>query len=277
MSRSRSRRTAAPEEEHANDERWLLTYADMITLLMVLFIVLFAISQVDQKKFEKFHDGLAQSFGDAHVLDGGAGVLQGSTKQAISPDGSQAAQQALDQQAQAVLAGRREADAMAKVQREISRRLAAEGLAGAVQFSRDSTGLVINVVTDSVLFELGSATLRPGGRRVLNAITPPLSSLPNRLVIEGHTDNLPISGGRYPSNWELSAERATTVLRYLLTEHIRPSVVSAAGYADQRPLVPNDTAAHRSRNRRVAIVVLSTTSTTSTTSAAVSAPVPSEG
>lgn len=279
---SRSRRAAEHEEEHVNHERWLLTYADMITLLMVLFIVLFAISQVDQKKFDKFHDGLSQSFGDAKVLDGGNGVLQGSTKQAVTPDASQAAQQALDQQAQAVLASSREAESMAKVQAQISTRLAAQGLTGAVQFDQESRGLVINIVTDSVLFELGSATLRPEGRRVLDAITPPLSSLPNRLVIEGHTDNLPITGGRYPSNWELSAERATTVLRYLLTERVRPSSVSAAGYADQRPLVPNDTPAHRTRNRRVAIVVLSGTPTTQTTAAgtaptALSAPLASGG
>jgi chemotaxis protein MotB len=254
LARHRSR-LLDEEEDQGSHERWLLTYADMITLLMVLFIVLFAISQIDQKKFDALHDGLAQSFGDAKVLNGGSGVLQGSTKQSVTPDQSQAAQQALAQQTQADVARRRQADSMRRVQNDITQRLGVLGLRDSVEFSTEPRGLVVNIVTDSVLFELGSATLRPEGRRVLAAITPPLSSLPNDLVIEGHTDNVPITGGRYPSNWELSAERATTVLRYLLTDHVKPSLVSAAGYADQRPLVPNDTTAHRTRNRRVAIVI----------------------
>jgi len=251
------RRRGDHEEEHVNHERWLLTYADMITLLMVLFIVLFAISQIDQKKFAQLHEGLAKSFGDAKVLDGGQGILSASTVQSITPDDSLSPRQSLDRQHQAARAAAQELEDMTRVRRGIAAALAAHGLTGAVQFSQETRGLVINVVTDRVLFELGSATLRPEGGLVLDAIAPQLVRLPNRLTVEGHTDNVPISGARYPSNWELSAERATTVLRYLLDRHVKPSLVSAAGYADQRPLLPNDSAAHRARNRRVAIVVLS--------------------
>lgn len=254
---SARKRKAHVEEEHVNDERWLLTYADMITLLMVLFIVLFAIGQVDQKKFQELHDGLAKSFGTATVLDGGAGILQGSTAQSIAPDQSRQALQALQVQNQAAQNAQRQAADMSRVQQKISAALAAAGLANAVQFTQEKRGLVINVVTDRVLFELGSATLRPEGGRVLSAVAPPLAGLPNRLTVEGHTDNVPISGV-FQTNWELSAERATTVLRYLLGQSIKPSKISAAGYADQRPLVANDTTEHRARNRRVAIVVLAT-------------------
>lgn len=274
MARRRSK-LAESEEEHENSERWLLTYADMITLLMVLFIVLFAIGQMDQRKFQKLHDGLAQSFGQSTILDGGSGLLDGSAVQAPAPDDSRAGSQALERQRQAVLAAqqamdaaaakqaaaaRKEAQAMEALKARIIAALAKQGLAGAVQFQYvTERGLVVNVVTDKVLFDLGQATLRPQGIKVLDVIAPALKGLPNRLVIEGHTDNLPISDSRFASNWELSTQRATTVLRHLLTHGVNPSKVSAAGYADQRPLQAGDSAASRARNRRVAIVILSET------------------
>ena len=263
MARRRSK--LGHEEEHENSDRWLLTYADMITLLMVLFIVLFAIGQIDTKKFEKLHDGLAQSFGESTVLDGGAGLLDGSAVQAPAPDDSRAGEQALERQRQAMLASQKAADAlrrdvesMTKIKAAIIQSLAKQGLTGAVQFQEiDHRGLVVNIVTDRVLFDLGQASLRPQGSKVLDAIAPALRNLPNGLLIEGHTDNQPISDSRFASNWELSTERATTVLRHLLVDGIDASKVAAAGYADQRPLRSGDSAASRARNRRVAIVVLS--------------------
>ncbi len=275
MARRRSKLKHA-EEEHENSERWLLTYADMITLLMVLFIVLFAIGQIDSKKFDKLHDGLAQSFGESTVLDGGAGLLDGSAVQAQAPDDSRAGEQALERQRQAVLAAqsaadaaaaaaarneanalRESAEALAKIRKSITEILAKKHLTGAVQFEAvDERGLVVNVVTDRVLFDLGEATLRPHGGQVLDAIAPVLRHVPNNLVIEGHTDNQPISDSRFASNWELSTLRATTVLRYLLDKGVDASKVAAAGYAEQRPLQAGDSAASRARNRRVAIVIL---------------------
>jgi chemotaxis protein MotB len=250
------RRSSDHEEEHVNHERWLLTYADMITLLMVLFIVLFAISEVNQKKFESFGHGLSKSFGDAHVVDGGAGVLEGSQQQSDVEEDAISVQQAVAHQEQDVLAQRAIDDQFVKLRAEITRALRVRGLNGSVQFDRQERGLVIDVVTDKVLFDLGSADLRAQGQGVLDAIAPSLARVRNTLSVEGNTDNIPISGGAFPSNWELSTERATTVLRYLLSHGVQASRLSAAGYADQRPLVPNDTPAHRARNRRVAIVVL---------------------
>lgn len=263
------------EEEHENSERWLLTYADMITLLMVLFIVLFAIGQIDEKKFDKLHDGLAQSFGEATVLDGGAGLLDGSAVQAPAPDDSRAGEQALERQRQAVLAAqnaadaaRESAEALSRIKASITATLAKSRLTGAVQFEAiDDRGLVVNIVTDRVLFDLGQATLRPQGGLVLNAIAPVLRTVPNNLVIEGHTDNQPISDSRFASNWELSTMRATTILRYLLSKGVDASKVAAAGYADQRPLMAGDSSASRARNRRVAIVILHPTANTTTSAA----------
>ena len=281
------------EEEHENAERWLLTYADMITLLMVLFIVLFAIGATDAKKFAKLHDGLAQSFGESTILDGGAGLLNGSAVQAPAPDDSRSGSQALERQRQAMLASqkaadaaakqqadatRQEANAMAKIKADISQALAKAGLTGAVQFQEiEQRGLVVNIVTDKVLFDLGQATLRPQGTKVLDVIAPALRHLPNGLIIEGHTDSQPISDSRFASNWELSTQRATTVLRHLLGEGIDPSKVAAAGYADQRPLLAGDSVASRARNRRVAIVVLSDPTISSPTATAVGGPPPVSG
>ena len=149
------------------------------------------------------------------------------------------------------------------------------GLEGAVQFqTKEQRGLVVNIVTDRVLFDLGEATLRPQGVRVLDAIAPALKGLPNEMVIEGHTDNLPISDARYASNWELSTQRATTVLRHLLEDGLSARKVAAAGYADQRPLKADTTAANRARNRRVAIVVLAEPVTPTASPATSVPPVP---
>lgn len=263
------------DEGHENSERWLLSYADMITLLMALFIVLFAISQVDQAKLIALSSGLDQYFGEPASKTTSTGILDGSPQAAVdghavspnpsatgdpiipSPGGSTPGEaHAAAQAAQAAgraLAARQQQD-LAAVRQRISAALAAKGLSGAVQFEERDHGLVVNVVTDRVLFDLGEASLRPEGRGVLDAVVPALRGLPNALTVEGHTDNVPIAG-RFASNWELSTERATTVLRYLLTRGVQGSRVSAAGYADQRPLSTNATAAGRARNRRVAIVV----------------------
>ncbi len=263
------------EEEHENAERWLLSYADMITLLMALFIVLFAISQVDQKKLLQLSAGLEQYFGEPAAVTSSTGILDGSPRS--TPDGQVGAPDpqaspdpivpsrpgaapsptdlnvaAPQSAAQRRLARQRED--MQGVRDRIAKSLAAKHLTGAVEFQMRGGGLVVNIVTDRVLFDVGEAKLVHEGRRVLAAISPTLRRVPNTLTIEGHTDNVPISG-RFPSNWELSTARATTVLHYLLDEGVAGSRVSAAGYADQKPLTSNATAAGRSRNRRVAIVV----------------------
>ena len=259
------------EEEPENGERWLLSYADMITLLMALFIVLFAISQVDQAKLIALSNGLEQYFGEPSAVSASTGILNGGAQGApdsksigpvspvaispIVPRLAEAAGAAVGKSAgQGPGSGKSQRDDLTAIRDRIAKSLAAKGLSGAVQFQVRDHGLVVNVVTDRVLFDAGEASLRPNGHKVLDAVIPVLRTLPNELTVEGHTDNVPISG-RYPSNWELSTERATTVLRYVLTRGVSGSQLSAAGYADQRPLSSNQTSAGRSRNRRVAIVV----------------------
>jgi chemotaxis protein MotB len=256
------RRRHEAHEEHENHERWLITYADMITLLMVLFIVLFSIGQTDLKKFEQLKNSLSAGFGQEEqgALDGGTGVLDNGANPSLGVE--QLARAALAEKQAHQAAVEREQAALQAAREEIAAHLASVGLADSVRFRLEARGLVVTVVTDRVLFDLGSAALRPEGRSVLDGLAPVLTKLPNPVAVEGHTDNLPISGGRYPSNWELSAERATSVLRYLVAAHRLPAVrLSAAGYADQRPLAGENAEADRARNRRVEIVVLSVAGT----------------
>jgi chemotaxis protein MotB len=277
---ARRRRTAEIEEGEANHERWLLTYADMITLLMVLFIVLFAISVVDKKKFAQLADGLSHNLdattkvlpAGTGVMDGGntpskdMGQLNGDPANPVSPisDVSVAKpvtpeqQQQLQQDAEKQNMLKQEHESMADAEKQIEAALKAKGLQNSVNFQITARGLIVSIVTDQVLFDTGQAALKPIGQQVLDAVAPALRKLPNDISVEGHTDNVPISGGLFASNWELSAVRATTVLRYLVANDGLPANrLSATGYADTRPIVPNDSPAHQQQNRRVEVVVVS--------------------
>lgn len=251
------------EEEHANHERWLVTYADMLTVLMALFLVMYAMSVVDQTKAEQLAGSVREYFGTGPtLLEGGSGLLDTpsapqSAEEQLAVD-VQAAVAALDEKKSREKAVEKENDELAEVQRRITKSLTAKGLQDSVRFVIDERGLVVTIVTDEVLFDLGSATLLPAGRSVLDGIGPAVALLPNPITVEGHTDDLPITGGRFASNWELSTERATTVLRYIMTSHkLSPKRLSAAGYAEQRPLLKN-TPTQRAVNRRVEVIVRAT-------------------
>ncbi len=253
-------------EEHVNHERWLITYADMITLLMVLFIVLYSISQVDLAKFRRLKEGVAGGFGGpaaagalsggAGPLEGGGGVFEAGLHGTEAVTSAQAAQAALADAEARTAGARQQRSILQGAQQEIQRSLDQQGLGDTVRFRLESRGLVVTIVSDKVLFEPGQAELRTEGREVIDRLSAAISRLPNKLAVEGHTDNVPISG-RYPSNWELSTARATTVLRELIERHgLAPARLSASGYADERPMAGNDTADGRAANRRVELVVL---------------------
>src|SRR3954463_5220197 len=229
----RKRHQKHQEEEHENHERWLVPYADMVTLLMCLFIVLFAMSQVDKAKFAALASGLSESFGapitvmtgttpEGSVLDGLPGAVDIAS--AIPPE--QTVQQAEVDAAAAAAAAERakrvaaEAagayDELAAARDRIDAALKESGHAGAAQFEIDERGLVVHIVADEVLFDAEEAVLRPEGKVILDAVAPTLTALPNKLRVEGHANHLPVTrGGKWPSNWELSSYRATTVLTYL--------------------------------------------------------------
>jgi chemotaxis protein MotB len=266
------------EDEHENHERWLVSYADMMTLLLVLFVVLFAMSQVDKAKFAALASGLSESFGgpitvtpasspEGEVLDGLPGAIDIAS--AIVPEetveqaevDAAAAQAALAEAQQVAAEAQAQYEDLAAVRDRIEAALAAAGQAGAARYEIDERGLVVHIVADQVLFDAEQAVLRPEGRVILGAIAPALRDLPNSLGVEGHANHLPVTpGGPWPSNWELSAYRATTVVRYLTGEGIPGARMVANGYSDTRPLVPPADPTAISVNRRVDVVVLSTAS-----------------
>ena len=271
-------------EEHENHERWLVSYADMMTLLMVLFIVMFAISQVDTKKFMALKTGLQAGFGSPlSLVPGGDALLEtgsklgkeqpnlngvaGSTSAdpkksqsscptttTVTINTDQAAQLATATQLASV---KGQVSNLKQAQAALQKALQVAGLAKGATFRFDERGLVISIATDKVLFDSGSADLSTQGRRILDALAPTLRKLPNRLSVDGHTDPTPIATAQFPSNWELSSDRATGVLRYLASGgRIAFGRMSATGFADTKPLVEGTSAAAFAADRRVEIVVL---------------------
>jgi chemotaxis protein MotB len=266
------------EEEHENHERWMVSYADMLTLLFVLFVVLYAMSQVDKNKFAQLAAGLSDAFGapvsvsttptsDPSVLDDLPGVIDLAS--AIPPDPTvddaqvdkAAAQAALERAERIADEAKAAYSDLAEARARIDAALRAAGYSDAARYEIDERGLVVHIVADAVLFDAERANLRPEGRRILDAVAPTLRKLPNLLRVEGHANHLPVTaGGPWPSNWELSAYRATTVLRELTSNGVPEKKISAAGYSSTQPLVPEQDPRAISTNRRVDLVVLSTAS-----------------
>ena len=268
------------EEEHENHERWLVSYADMLTLLFALFVVLFALSQVDMKKFTAFADGLSVGFGGSPTIfsdntgdsDSKAVVdplqpvdvqkdaaIDGQTQTA---DQKAAEADVAKQQAQQTAAAAQDAYQQLDAARQaIEQALTAAGEQNAATMVIDERGLVVHVVSDPVLFAPESATLERQGVQVIAAMAPAVRALPNKVDVEGHANSIPVTrGGPWPSNWELSAVRATTVLRQMAADGVPDTRMSATGYSDTEPLVPDTDQNANTINRRVDVVVLSTAS-----------------
>jgi len=239
---ARHGRRGHAEGGHENAERWLLTYADMITLLMVLFVVMYAISNTDLRKFT----ALAQSFSAAFNTDvfQGTETITVASGQESAPDAAQ-----FDAGSGIVSSDYRAVEATVR-DYAIS-----QGLAGDVSVDRVAEGIAIRI-RDTLLFQSGRARLDAPSRQVLARIGGILATLPNPLRIEGHTDDLPPTGPFYRDNWELSTARALAVLDALRDLGIAPDRLAAAGYAGYRPVVANTDDAARARNRRVDILIL---------------------
>ena len=221
--------------------RWLLTYADMITLLMAFFIMMYSMSVISLDKFDAAASSLRAEFGPPvpnAKRSGGAGLLPG--------------------------VGRRQEEMWAPLEEDIQavvdqldEYVAERDLAELVTTRQEQRGLVISVVSDNLLFPVGQAELRAPALSILDEIAGLLKELPNEIVVEGHTCTLPIRTALYPSNWELSAARACRVVRHLTERQGVPATrLAATGYGDSRPVASNETEEGRVRNRRVDIVIV---------------------
>jgi chemotaxis protein MotB len=236
MRLSHRRRRRRPTES-ANHERWLVSYADFITLLFAFFTTLYAISTVDAKKLNSMVESMHEAFrsdGTAHGVISNTPSATGSTA-----------------------AGPHDEAGPVDLHKKIAARLAQPIAEKRVDIERDRRGIVISI-RESGSFSVGSADLSSEARALLTELGDVLSGVGNQVRVEGHTDNTPIHTARFASNWELSTARATNVIAFLLDHtQVRADHLSASGYAEHHPHADNSSDANRTRNRRVDIVILS--------------------
>jgi chemotaxis protein MotB len=260
------RRLEAAEAGHgegaAGMERWLLTYSDMITLLLALFIVLFAVSTINQKKFEALALGLRETFNpNPGLLPSSNGLLQNASL--VPTAGSQVASQTQPAPSSPAPPASSTAQAspgqqpLSTIAQQIQRALAAKGLSGLATETISTQGLVVQILSDKVFYAIDSASLGPVGDRVVDTIASVLRTDTNAVDVEGFTDDEPIIGGPYTTNTELSAMRAVNVVvRLYKVDGINHNRLAAMGFGSTHPVVPNTTPANMARNRRVDIVIL---------------------
>ncbi len=263
-------------EEHVNHEAWVIPYADLLTLLMAMFIALFAISTVNTSKFKDLALGFNQALGggklDSSVFAGsnpkdsspipgnGYGNGPGSGGSLVASNNILTATQLaqlLNATDQLQNAKAQQADTLKQVQQKIDASARAGGFSRDINTQLQSRGLVVTLVTDKVLFDSGSASLRKAGDPLLQLVGEALHSVPNPVLVVGYTDPEPISTSVYPSNLELSSARADRVAEYFMSLGLPESQLFPEGLGSRDPVASNATAAGRARNRRVEIIVQS--------------------
>ncbi|MBF0329159.1 MAG: OmpA family protein [Nitrospirae bacterium] len=206
---------AKKEEEHENHERWLVSYADFITLLFTFFAALYALSSLDKAKAEKISGSLRQAF---KVIEAPVLVYEEKTRALVD-------------------------DIRDKI-KDVN----------GISAKTEPRGVIVTFA-DGVLFDSGSADIKKEAEIILDKLPPVLSSAPGKILIEGHTDNVPLSRGKYTSNWELSTARASSILNFFITKGLDPNRFSIAGYAEYRPVALNDTEEGKAKNRRVELII----------------------
>ncbi|WP_404453663.1 flagellar motor protein MotB [Virgibacillus necropolis] len=247
----RNKSTGAP--------KWMVTYSDMITLVLVFFILLFSMSQINLVQFEAISD----SFNNRMIFDFSPSPVPmenptentndlESAKNANEIDNPIQLKDVIDRDEEEVM----KEDSLHKLMTDVEQYLDQNNLNNVISASRNERGVVL-VLQELILFDPGEAEILSSGKPFLNRIGTLLAKIPNEIKVEGHTDSKPMSSFRYPSNWELSGARASSVVRYLVkVNDFDKSRFTIVGYSDTKPLVPNDSPENMSKNRRVEIVIL---------------------
>jgi chemotaxis protein MotB len=235
-----SRRGKRAEHGAEADERWVISYADLVTLLFGFFLLLYATADANVVKMEALSRGLAAAFhvpikdapGGGSIFESGTGIVPGNNDSSLI-----------------------ERD-LEFIQQLVRERSIEKGVLGQIVVNREEDRIVIRLA-DNLIFPSASADIRPEALPLLGIVAEALVQLDNEVRVEGHTDNVPVGTEKYPSNWELSSARATAVLRYLAEgAGVEPSRLFAAGYGEHRPIGANLTPEGRALNRRADIVVL---------------------
>jgi len=233
--------------EHENHDRWLISYADFVTLLFAFFVVMYSISSVNDTKYKNFSDSLSIAF--SHQPN--------SSFTTIVPNDQEQLLKALVEKCTARLVEQQRKlqarmDYLAADLREVLSPLIKKQL---VEINSTKRGVVINIRASS-LFKIGEAEIQPGALEVLRQVAAVLGDEELPIEVEGHTDDIPIMTAQFPSNWELSSARASSVVRMLIDNGVPEKRMAAVGLASNQPLVPNDTAENRDKNRRVSITLV---------------------
>lgn len=226
-------------QEKENSERWLLTYSDLITLLMVFFVVLYSASNVNQKKYEKLANSMSYAFtGGSGIIDGGQNADVSSSDNELSP---------LIQT---------EEEKLQSIEGQVDSMIDELGLKESVSTSIEERGLVISF-NDRIFFDSAKADIKEEMNSKLVSLATILNKINNYVRVEGHTDNIPIKNEYFNSNWQLSSIRASNVVEFFIEQgNISPDRLSAVGYGEYRPIADNNTDDGRAKNRRVDILIL---------------------
>jgi chemotaxis protein MotB len=223
-------------EEHENHERWLVSYADFITLLFAFFVVMYSISSVNEGKFRVVSQSIVEALNP--LIPMSASTLR------FQPDNQGGA------------TSNRAISIDMQVYKKLSEAIKAIDATGRVKVAQGERGVTISI-TDTMLFKPGEPLVLPDARETLLRVASVLSDFPQQIRIEGHTDNVPIHTKEFPTNWELSASRALNITRFLTEGGYLPADrLAASGYGEFHPTAPNDTPEGRSQNRRVEVVIL---------------------
>ena len=243
MARKRYDDEVGAGEHH---ERWLISYADFITLLFAFFVVMYAISIVNEGKYAVLSEALGDAFGGR-----GAAPQVNTNVEPVLPLSHIVNRKRLE-------AARRERERMEVLAKDLTATLMPLVKSGQVRVTQNARGVSVEL-NASVLFDQGQAVLQLEAREVLGAVAGLLKNDPHAIEVEGHTDNLPITNAQFASNWELSAVRAASVVRLFIEQGVADARLSAIGHGATRPVAPNDTPLNQARNRRVAVMILATT------------------
>lgn len=217
-------------EEHENHERWLVSYADFITLLFAFFVTMYSTSSVQEGKFRAVSDSAENAFNPSHYS---------AKKIEIGPNFS--AKERKTAQIGHIVA-------IKEAFKELEK-------SNKMNVFQDRRGIVIRI-TDTALFNSGSAEIRKEAIEAVDRLAGVLAPMKENIHVEGHTDNMPINSVQFPSNWELSSARSTSIVRNFISHGVDPARLTAIGYGEYRPIAGNDTEEGRGRNRRVDIVIL---------------------
>lgn len=247
------------KSDNKGTPKWMVTYSDMVTLILVFFILLFSMSQVDQEKFE----AVSESFQNRMILDfyPSSVPMDHPTENASEQESGKMANEFEDPSSREKSIHDEEdeedkEDSLDALMQDVDDYLEENDLNDVISTDRTERGVVL-VLEERVLFNSGEAEILDSGKPFLRKIGTLLGEIPNAVKVEGHADSRPISNYRYPSNWELSGARASSVIRYLIAENdFDEERFSYAGFGDTEPAAPNDSSKNLRKNRRVEIVIL---------------------